>query len=182
MYELQRAILRAKTATNLPRQVPIAEHAPEPEPYRGNIAIEKLQAQVDALTARLNAYNVENETLLRRNMEMETELAIYRKKGYPALHLILRHVSEHYKISEHELKSRRKPANTVLPRQIFCYLASNLTPCSLPEIGRFLGDRDHTVIMHARNRIAEEIKTNADLAAVIEHLKELLKDTNVRAS
>ena len=43
-----------------------------------------------------------------------------------------------------------------------------MTDYSLNEIGAFLGNRDHTTVMHGRDKIAEDIKKNPDLASKIE--------------
>lgn len=58
-----------------------------------------------------------------------------------------------YSTSSYAIKSSKRTANIVLPRHIFVFLAKRLTTKSLPEIGRFLGGRDHTTVLHAFRRI-----------------------------
>lgn len=71
-------------------------------------------------------------------------------------------VSEAYGIGRIELVSRRRSGHLVRPRQVAMYLCTVLTPRSLPEIGRLFG-RDHTTIMHARNKIAKLRQTDEKL-------------------
>jgi hypothetical protein len=72
------------------------------------------------------------------------------------------------------LSASRKPA-ICRPRQIACYLAKSLTPRSLPEIGRRIGGRDHTTVLHAVNKIARQRETDAVLAAELCELRRMLR-------
>jgi hypothetical protein len=53
-------------------------------------------------------------------------------------------VSEHYRIRKAEMTSARRAREVARPRQVAMYLSKQLTPRSLPEIGRRFGGRDHT--------------------------------------
>jgi chromosomal replication initiator protein len=66
---------------------------------------------------------------------------------------IQRRVSEHYKIRQAEMVSARRAREVARPRQVAMYLAKQLTPRSLPEIGRKFGGRDHTTVIHAVRQI-----------------------------
>ena len=52
-----------------------------------------------------------------------------------------------------ELISTRRTTDVVRPRQIAMYLAKDLTPHSVPVIGRKFGRRDHTTVLHAVRKI-----------------------------
>jgi chromosomal replication initiator protein len=54
------------------------------------------------------------------------------------------------------------------------YLTKQLTPRSLPEIGRKFGGRDHTTVMHAIRRIEELRAVDPVLNDDIELLRRLL--------
>jgi chromosomal replication initiator protein len=66
---------------------------------------------------------------------------------------IQRRVSEHFRIRHAEMVSARRAREVARPRQIAMYLAKQLTPRSLPEIGRRFGGRDHTTVIHAVRQI-----------------------------
>jgi len=68
---------------------------------------------------------------------------------------IQRHVAHYYRISQAELVSNRRPRDVALARQVAYYLARELTPLSLPSIGRRFGGRDHTTVLHGIRKIAE---------------------------
>ena len=71
---------------------------------------------------------------------------------------VLLAVSAHYGVSVTDLKSARRHKRLVMPRHVFCYLAATATRKSLPQIGAFLGDRDHTTVLHAVRKIKGLVK------------------------
>jgi len=78
---------------------------------------------------------------------------------------IQRRVSDHYRIRQAEMSSARRAREVARPRQIAMYLAKQLTPRSLPEIGRRFGGRDHTTVIHAVRQIEKLRQTDAELDA-----------------
>jgi len=61
------------------------------------------------------------------------------------------------------------------PRQVAMYLAKQLTPRSLPEIGKRFGGRDHTTIMHGVRRIEELMATDSQLSDDLQLLRRQLQ-------
>jgi chromosomal replication initiator protein len=55
------------------------------------------------------------------------------------------------------------------------YLARELTDLSLPSIGEEFGGRDHTTVLHACEKIREDITRNPQLAREIEELIERIR-------
>lgn len=74
-------------------------------------------------------------------------------------------------VSMSDLKSARRTADVVRPRQIVMYLAKELTARSLPEIGRRCGGRDHTTVLHAVRKIGALVKTDPELAEQVEKIR-----------
>lgn len=85
--------------------------------------------------------------------------------------LVLKVVARRYNVTVQQLlvPTRRQP--TCRQRQIAMFLACELTPNSLPDIGQRFGGKDHTTIMHGRNRITDLLNTDPELEAEIEALK-----------
>ncbi len=88
---------------------------------------------------------------------------------------IQRKVVEHFNIRLTDMSSARRARAVARPRQIAMYLAKQLTSRSLPEIGRKFGNRDHTTVMHAVNRVAELMEQDPSLAESVELLKHMLE-------
>ena len=88
---------------------------------------------------------------------------------------IQRRVAEHYQIKITDMQSARRARAVARPRQVAMYLAKQLTPRSLPEIGRKFGGRDHTTVMHAVRKIEELRATDPQLNDAVELLRRILK-------
>ena len=88
---------------------------------------------------------------------------------------IQRKVAEHYNIRLSDMIGPKRLRNIARPRQIAMYLSKQLTPRSLPEIGRRFGGRDHTTIMHGVRKIEELMATDSQLADDLQLLKRLLQ-------
>jgi chromosomal replication initiator protein len=89
---------------------------------------------------------------------------------------IQRKVSDHYRIRHSEMVSARRAREVARPRQIAMYLAKQLTPRSLPEIGRRFGGRDHTTVIHAVRQIEKLRKADAELDADVRLLLRQLEN------
>jgi Bacterial dnaA protein helix-turn-helix len=78
-----------------------------------------------------------------------------------------------------DLKSDRRTAKVVHPRQVAMYLAKKVTLRSLPEIGRRFGGRDHTTVLHAVRKIEAKIENDPELAARIERIKDNIPEIRI---
>ncbi|HEY0627665.1 MAG TPA: chromosomal replication initiator protein DnaA [Allosphingosinicella sp.] len=84
-------------------------------------------------------------------------------------------VSDHYRIRKAEMTSARRAREVARPRQVAMYLSKQLTPRSLPEIGRRFGGRDHTTVIHAVRQIEKLRQQDAELDADIRLLTRQLE-------
>jgi chromosomal replication initiator protein len=88
---------------------------------------------------------------------------------------IQRKVAEHYNIRLSDMIGPKRLRNIARPRQVAMYLAKQLTPRSLPEIGRRFGGRDHTTIMHGVRKIEELMTSDSQLNDDLQLLRRLLQ-------
>ena len=78
-------------------------------------------------------------------------------------------VAEHYNITVSDILSRKKNKEIANPRQICMYLSRKYTNTTLQAIGKIMGNRDHTTVMHGSDKIAdlinrdEHLKSNIDI-------------------
>ena len=84
-------------------------------------------------------------------------------------------VADFYKIKVADMYSKKRPANIAKPRQIAMYLAKEMTQKSLPEIGELFGGRDHTTVLHAVRKIAQERQQDTELNQQLHVLEQTLK-------
>ena len=83
-------------------------------------------------------------------------------------------VSQFYGVDLKILKGRGRSRNVVVPRQVAMYLMREETDSSLMEIGKQLGGRDHTTVLHGCDKIAGEINTDTRLRADVLAIRERL--------
>jgi len=89
----------------------------------------------------------------------------------PATDAILAATARHFEIDRGVLLGKRRDARTAGVRQVAMYLMRNDGRETLPEIGRVLGGRDHTTVLHGCNKIERRLKLEDQLKADIEAIR-----------
>lgn len=89
--------------------------------------------------------------------------------------LIQKVVSEYFDIKLADMRSKKRSQAIAYPRQIAMYLTRQLTDYSLPEIGDQFGGRDHTTVIHACNKVENDLKEKDGFKALIGRLIESIK-------
>ncbi len=82
--------------------------------------------------------------------------------------LIVEVVAEHFGITPEDIMSKRRNTEYVLPRQICMYLCRKYTDDSLQSIGKAVGKKDHTTVIHGIEKITEDIEKNDELKGKID--------------
>jgi chromosomal replication initiator protein len=85
---------------------------------------------------------------------------------------IISSVSKYYGIAKEDILGKNRKKELILPRQISIYLIREMTNKSLPEIGKIMGGKDHTTIMHSQKRIEGFLKTDITIKSDIEKIRE----------
>lgn len=94
---------------------------------------------------------------------------------------ILRMVASYYMVSVSDLKSHKRARVVTRPRQIACYLGREITDLSYPQMGRALGGRDHSTIIHSCDVIENLMSRDKRFAAEVERIR-LVVTSNVAAN
>jgi chromosomal replication initiator protein len=84
-------------------------------------------------------------------------------------------VAHHYNLKLSDFEVRKRTRSVAFPRQIAMYLARELTDNSLPKIGEEFGGRDHTTVIHACEKISDDIRHDPALAGIIDQLTHRIK-------
>lgn len=84
--------------------------------------------------------------------------------------LIVDIVAEHYNITPTEIYSKNKSRNISHPRQVVMYLTRRLTEESVTDIGKTLGGRDHSTVIHGYDKIENDLKEDQTLLNTIDVL------------
>lgn len=80
-------------------------------------------------------------------------------------------VSRYFHIKVSDMESSKRTNNIAYPRQIAMYLCREMTDYSLSKIGNLFGGRHYTTVMHASDKIQDELKSDDSLKDIISTLK-----------
>ena len=87
---------------------------------------------------------------------------------------IINTVCDFFKVTRDELTGKKRNKEIVEPRQLCIYLIDEMLNIPLTAIGSLLGGRDHTTIMHARDKIGGQVKTNPHIKTLVNDIKSRL--------
>ena len=118
-------------------------------------------------------------SLLPAHIRVEKQIAGVQAPASPALaeelpaapgrikiHRVLKVTAKHYGTTPDELVSERRTRPLVHFRQVAMYVARKLTGRSTPVIAYYMGDRDHTTILHGV-RVVESLLDAGDIATTV---------------
>lgn len=130
--------------------------------------------QLEGSITRLLAYST-----IMGGTEITLDLAIEALKDYVNkgisekndIHKIQKVVAEFFQVTVEDLKSKKRSSNLTFPRQVAMYLCRTVTNESFPKIGTEFGGKDHSTVMHSCDKIEREIRSNQELANIVEKIK-----------
>ncbi len=170
-FETRIAILRKKAQT---------ENITVPDEVMSYIAkyIKSNIRELEGALTRVVAYSS------LTNKKISFELAIEALKDIISsskpqelnVNLIKEKVCEYFNMKMDDFSSKKRTRAIAYPRQIAMYLTRELTDLSLPKIGEEFGGRDHTTVIHAHDKIVNDIKNNSDIKDRINKMISDLKE------
>ncbi len=103
---------------------------------------------------------------------------IYDRRGKEiSIEKIQRKVAEHFNIKPADIIGKNRSRSIARPRQIAMFLSRRLTRHSFPEIGTFFGNKDHTTVLFACNKIEKEMEGDPKLRSLINNLIDSFSST-----
>ena len=129
--------------------------------------------ELEGALNKLFAYaNLEQKEITMEIAQKELENLInpdVKKEVTPQL--IMEVVAEHFNISVDQIMSKSRTKDIALPRQIVMYLCKNMTSLPLESIGRLIGGRDHSTILHGVNKVKDEFDRDKDFKQTVETIQ-----------
>lgn len=125
--------------------------------------------ELEGALIRLVAYS----TITGKALNMETAVEALKEILPPnkarkiTIELIQKEVGLYFNLDLSEMLSQKRNKNIVYPRQIAMYICRQLLDASFPIIGDQFGGRDHTTVMHACEKISQEIAKDPVLKQTI---------------
>ncbi len=166
--ESRAAILRAKAAQN---SINLHDNVVQylAESIEGNIrelegALNTVMCQTQLTGHTLDLEEVKN--IIKNNTRPRKTLAIAD---------VVDKVARYFDIDEGSIYEKTRRKEVVKPRQIIMYILREDYKVSYPAIGKKLGGRDHTTVIHSCEKVRNDLKTNTELEEEIAQVRALLK-------
>ena len=105
-------------------------------------------------------------------MEALTDASIGQRRASTTAEDVIDAVSRHYNVAEKDLKGRQRTRDIAFARQVAMYLLREETDISLEEIGRAIGGRDHTTVLHGIRKIEAALDADMQLRASLMAIRE----------
>jgi len=87
-------------------------------------------------------------------------------------------VAQYFDIRVADMRSKKRNKTISYPRQIAMYLSRDLTDFSLPEIGEQFGGRDHSTVMHACEKIYNDMETKKGVREMVNKITGVITGSN----
>ena len=81
---------------------------------------------------------------------------------------------KYFGITREDIVGKKRDKKIVEPRQICIYLISEMLPLPLTSIGSIMGGRDHTTIMHAKNKIASAVTKDERFRSAVQDIRDMI--------
>ena len=168
-FDIRVAIIQQKIEED---GIRIPEEVIEYIAYTVDTNIRELEGVVISLIAHASLMRIEVDLELARKVlkkivkEVDTEVGI---------DYIQKTVSDHFRVSQNELKAKTRRREIVIARQVAMYFSKDYTNHSLKSIGYHFGGRDHSTIIHALQSVNNMLDTDARFRCSVNELKKKLK-------
>lgn len=102
--------------------------------------------------------------------------AINLAKKELTLSTITRNVCTYYGVKEKEVMSKTRKQGIVQARQLSMYLCHKYTDMSYAEIGRQMGKKDHSTVLHSCDMVARRLATEKNYRHQVEEIEASFKN------
>lgn len=131
--------------------------------------MESLLSRVALYAKMLN----QNITLSLANESLKDY--IDHRKAQMSADTVIDAVCKYFNATRDDLTSKKKTKEIVEPRQIAIYLILEFLSLPLASIGQIFGGRDHTTIIHARDKISDRVKVDKKLVVQLNDIRNMIK-------
>ena len=167
-YETRLAILRKKTQLE---NILIDDEILSLIATRVDSNIRELEGILNKLVATAS---LTNSSITIEMAQRAIDDVVSQKQKVISSQYIQEVVGKYFNVDPNDLKGAKRSNDVTFPRQIAMYLCRNVAQMSMPQIGRDFGNRDHSTVMHACNKIEKELKKNSNTKLIVDSVKNLL--------
>ena len=103
-------------------------------------------------------------------------LATFGGKSTPSVKEIAAATARHFGVTLGQMRSKSRRRAVVVARDTAIYLAREIAGSTLPELGRYFGNRDHTTISHGYHKLKQMLLTEAEVQQAVSAVQNMLKE------
>lgn len=166
-YESRAALLKTKASQ---KKTPISDEVLD---YLAS----NIDGNIRELEGILNAISIQtelrNQKLSINEIKNLIKNNIKPKKRF-ALDEIIKVIAGFYNINPEQIYEKTRKKEIVYVRQIVMYILREFYNASYPAIGKEIGGRDHTTVIHSYERVQENLKNDPNLQQEIDQIKAVL--------
>ena len=146
-----------------------------------NYIADKIDSNIRELKGMLTKVYFLSNLLGKKTADMNDAMEAFSDKyeekneGAANSDKIIDTVCSYFNITRSDIVGKKKSKEVVEPRMIAIYLISEMLELPLVSIGKLFGGRDHTTIMHARDKISTEMKISKKTQNIVGEIKNMLK-------
>ena len=130
--------------------------------------------ELEGAVIKLLAYSSLTRREITTDLAREALAGVLNAASRPAdltPHLVRERVAASFGVSVDGLVSKKRTKDLTVPRQVAMYLIRDMLDTPLVEIGRLFGGRDHSTVIHAVNKIEEDIAADAAFGARVQAIR-----------
>ncbi len=168
--ELRTAIVLIKArAKNISFPINLAEKIAQSVDSARKIEgiITSIRSAVELRHQEINEELINSIIAKEKSLHPETKIRLKPQK-------IINKVCDYYQVKPSVIKGKKRNKEFVKPRHLAMFLLKTELNLSYVEIGRWFSNRDHTSVMHAKNKIEELIDEDENFKEEFQHIKQEL--------
>ena len=167
-YETRLAIIKTKLVK---KQVSLASEIVE---YVAQNFQKNIREMEGALNKIIIQTKINQNVITFDDVKKILQSSIHTPKKNISVKNVIQTVAKYYSINEKQLFLKTRKQEIVKPRQIIMYLLRDELGLSYPSIGGKIGGRDHTTIIHACDKISDNVKNDISLADEINTIRQII--------
>lgn len=131
---------------------------------------------LEGVTTSLLAHSITYNTKIdKRLTERVISRAVKVDNNPLTIDEIVERVCSHYNVSSIDINSKSRKKNHVTARQVSMYLAQKYTKMPSSRIGKLIGGRDHSTVLHSCSQVQERLKTDKKFSYDVAHIENSFK-------
>ena len=132
--------------------------------------------ELEGFLVRISAYSSLTGREIDLDLVKEVLKNVVNRNGNEEVSIeeIIKVVAGKLNVKIFDIKAHNKNKNLVYARQIAMFLSRKLTNASFPDIGQKIGNRDHSTVIYATNKILNKIEVDPKLKNVIRDIEDVL--------